>query len=326
MKRSKGASLFSGLLIGLSSVAEPQAQTPLCPDPPNRVTVRVNADVKYDAPSGVYTYAYTVSNDVMSVQEVKWFSVNFVPPISNIVSPRGWSDGEFYRRSTMGWVASEPADPDSIPDDASVPPSIVQIKPGDTLRGFSFQSPKPPGPAKYYVTGWVPLTVSTGATIAEAEGQAEQRIESCPQLQQHILDQSLVGVTAGPIDAVPVKIDIKPRRFPNRINPRGKGVVSVAILGASTFDVHKVDQSSVTLGLDQAAPKGVGKFQDVNGDRLFDVVFQFRVSETGLQCGDTSLFLTGKTLDGMPFSGVDSIVTVGCKDDDDDDHDEDDDE
>lgn len=321
MKRSKGISLVFGLLIGLSSTAEPQAQTSLCPDPPNRVTVRVNADVKYDASSGIYTYAYAVSNDVISAQEVKWFSLDFVPPISNIVSPRGWRDGDFYGRSTMGWVASE-IDEQGVDDGISVPPSIVQIKPGNTLRGFSFQSPKPPGPVKYYVTGWVPLTVSTGATIAEAEGQAEQRIENCPHLQNHILDQSLVGVTVGPIDAVPVKIDIKPRRSPNRINPRGKGVLSVAVLGASTFDVHKVDQSSVTLGLDQAVPKGVGKFQDVNGDRLFDVVFQFRVSETGLQCGDTSLFLIGKTLDGTGFSGVDSVVTVGCKDDDDDDDDE----
>lgn len=323
MKRSKGVSLFLGLLIGLSSMAGPQAQTPLCPDPPNRVTVRVSADVKYDASSWVYSYAYAVSNDVMSAQEVKWFSLDFVPPISNIVSPRGWRDGDFYGRSTMGWVANE-IDEQGVDDGISVPPSIVQIKPGNTLRGFSFQSPKPPGPVKYYVTGAVPSTISTGATIGEAESQAEQRIENCPHLQNHILDQSLVGVTAGPIDAVPVKIDIKPRRFPNRINPRGKGVVSVAILGASTFDVYKVDQSSVTLGLGQAAPIEIGKFRDVDGDRLFDVVFRFRVSETGLQCGDTSLFLTGKTLGGMPFSGVDSIVTVGCKDDDDDgDHNDD---
>ena len=50
MKRIKLAFLFSGLLTGFSGMV--QAQTPSCPDAPNRITVRVNADVKYDAASG----------------------------------------------------------------------------------------------------------------------------------------------------------------------------------------------------------------------------------------------------------------------------------
>jgi hypothetical protein len=41
-------------------------------------------------------------------------------------------------------------------------------------------------------------------------------------------------------------------------------------------------------------------------------VLHFRTQDSGIQCGDTSATLVGSTLGGDPFSGSDSIVTVGC--------------
>ena len=313
MKRIKLAFLFSGLLTGFSGMV--QAQTPSCPDAPNRITVRVNADVKYDAASGLYTYAYTVSNDAASAQEVDRILLDFVPPISNIISPRGWSSDEEYfvrTRSIMGWDAMELADPDSAPNNASLS-SIVQIKPGATLDGFSFRSPKPPGPVKYYVTGWVTFGVSTGATMAEAELAAEEMEEACQHLQLPLLDLALVGSTLGPSDVIPVTIDIKPGSDPNAINPRNQGVVPVAILGSITFDVQQVDVASVRFGPGQAAPnKGKGHYEDLNNDGIMDIVFQFPTQEIGLRCQDTALFLTGKLRDGRAIAGADSVVTAGC--------------
>ena len=37
------------------------------------------------------------------------------------------------------------------------------------------------------------------------------------------------------------------------------------------------------------------------------------ITQTGIACGDTEAALRGHLLDGAPFEGTDSIVTVGCE-------------
>lgn len=295
------------VLFALMGSAAAQAAT--CPEPPNRVIVQVTAQVAFDPASQLYTYSYTVRNDPASAQEVDRYVMEFVlPKVVNVKSPRGWGDGEYYKEYTFGWDASEVSDPDSIPDDGSVPASIVQIKQGETLSGFSFQSPKPPGSVKYYVTGYAPPSAS--APMSELE--AEQLVEDCPDLQKPILDLSVIGSTLGPSDAIAVTIDIKPGGEPNSINPRNQGVVPVAILGSVIFDVSRVDQASVRLGLGQAAPRK-GHNEDVNRDGYMDLVFQFPTQDIGLRCEDTALFLTGRLRDGKAIAGADSVVTAGCR-------------
>lgn len=51
----------------------------------------------------------------------------------------------------------------------------------------------------------------------------------------------------------------------------------------------------------------------MNGDGLGDLVLHFRTEQTGVQCGDTSVSITGATVSGVPILGSDSITTVGCK-------------
>jgi hypothetical protein len=111
-----------------------------------------------------------------------------------------------------------------------------------------------------------------------------------------------------------VAIDIKPDSFPNVVNPRSEGVVAVAILTTNDFDATTVDPLSIKLGPNEAVEAhNAGHTEDVNGDGRLDLVLHFNVQDTGITCGDTVVVLTGTTLDGQPFSGVDSIQTVGCK-------------
>jgi hypothetical protein len=118
----------------------------------------------------------------------------------------------------------------------------------------------------------------------------------------------------GTVPGVRVEIDIKPGIFPNTLNPQSKGVLPVAILTTATFDSTTVDPLSVHFGPDGATEAhGKGYIEDVNQDGEPDLVLHFRTQETGIQCGDTSASLTGRTTDGEPIQGADAIRTVGCK-------------
>ena len=51
----------------------------------------------------------------------------------------------------------------------------------------------------------------------------------------------------------------------------------------------------------------------MNSDGLPDLVLHFRTQDAGVQCGDTSVSITGQTVNGISIQGSDSITTVGCK-------------
>jgi len=111
-----------------------------------------------------------------------------------------------------------------------------------------------------------------------------------------------------------VSIDIKPGNFPNSINPNSRGKISVAILSSDHFDApSQVDQSSLTFGAtgnesSLAFCSSVG--EDVNNDRLPDLICKFYTQQTGFQSGDEQGNLKGNTVDSLPIAGSDSINIV----------------
>jgi len=113
---------------------------------------------------------------------------------------------------------------------------------------------------------------------------------------------------------IPVAIDVKPGSVTNPINPRDLGVIPVAILTTATFNAMQVDPLSVAFGPNGAGEAhGRGQSEDVNGDGQPDLVLHFRTQETGIQCQETSVALTGETFDGQAIQGTDAIWTVGCE-------------
>lgn len=266
------------LLAALVSTGSHAQVSVTCPPPPNQLTAQVTEKVTFDQGSQLYTYTYLVANDAKSAQEIYSFNLDFAPPVSNFINPEGWTHGIFRRRSTLGWAATVPAPlPPGAVDDGGVPPGFAQIKPGHSLGGFSFQSPKPPGPVKYFLSGFVDIPPQN-----DEEG-AETLLEQCPQSVGKLLDLAVVGTTQGPVNFIPVDIQIKPTAAPPvPINPAENGVTPVAILGTASFDVTTVDQSSVRFGPANAAPqKNSGHFEDVNNDGIVDLVFQFPSQSIG---------------------------------------------
>jgi hypothetical protein len=112
---------------------------------------------------------------------------------------------------------------------------------------------------------------------------------------------------------MPVQIDIKPGDATNPINLKSKGTVPVAILSSPSFNAPAtVDANSLTFGSSGAAHSLVrcnGNGEDVNGDRLPDLVCHFD-SPSSFQPGDAAGTLKGRLKNGTAIKGVDSILIV----------------
>ena len=111
------------------------------------------------------------------------------------------------------------------------------------------------------------------------------------------LDYAIVKYFQGPV--ITVTVDIKPESFPNSINLDSNGVIPVSILSTGDFDATNIDPLTVKFGPGGATEvHDKGHIEDVNGDGLLDLSLHFDTAETGIQEGEVSASLVGKTLDG----------------------------
>jgi len=111
-----------------------------------------------------------------------------------------------------------------------------------------------------------------------------------------------------------VAIDIKPGSFLNSINPRSRGKIPVANLTTDAFDATSVDPNTVRFGRNGTEASPVqSALEDVDGDGDIDMILHFNTQDTGIQRGDTSASLTGKSFGGQAIGGSDSVNTVGCR-------------
>jgi len=165
---------------------------------------------------------------------------------------------------------------------------IGVLNPGESRSG-SFSSTPSQDPCGF---AYLVLMVDWGGVVDESDETNNTRaasIDCCPEME----------------------IDIKPGSDVNRINPKSKGVIPVAILGSADLDVHDIDQSTIAFGPSAMdTHKQGGHFEDVNGDGYVDLVLHFPTQETGIQSGDTEACLTADLNDGCSLSACDNIRTV----------------
>lgn len=111
-----------------------------------------------------------------------------------------------------------------------------------------------------------------------------------------------------------IDIDIKPRKDQNKINPASRGKIKVAILGSQDFDALQTNTRTVRFGPEGAkAIRSSKKVRDTNHDGFQDLVLKFKISKTGIQCGEAESELTGETHLGDSFVAIDFIQTTRCQ-------------
>ncbi len=104
-----------------------------------------------------------------------------------------------------------------------------------------------------------------------------------------------------------VEIDIKPGSYPNSINLKSKGVVSVAVLTTDNFNAGDVDPNTVDFA--NASPVR-WTIEDVDGDNDLDTLYKFKTQDLILDENSTEANLKGETFEGTSIEGSDTVKIV----------------
>lgn len=301
------------LVFGALTIALP-AQAVVCPPAQkDLIKVRVKETISYEATSKLYSYYYEIINEPESRLDITQLLVDITGEVSDIIHPQGWVGDtipeQHFKNHALGAVSWHATDnvpsPPGKENAAGFLPFLYPIKPGSSMSGFSFKSPKPPGPAKFYVQDYVHLP------SAPNEEEAETISNECPpEVVGDIFETSYQGTTQGPVDYLPITVDIRPRA----LNPKSQGVIPVVILSTADFDASSVDPLSVRFAAGGAQEAHqTGHSEDANGDGKNDLMLHFSLAAAGIQCGDSYAELSGATQSGQTVRGMDAFVTVGCK-------------
>jgi hypothetical protein len=149
------------------------------------LTIQVTPTVTFNSQTGLYTYQYSVHNDSSSSLDVSGFQILVANAVvSNLQAPQGWTASLWNDSSTVAFAATDigPLPPDFV-DDGNLVASPFQIKPGQTLNGFSFESPDAPGTVDLLAQGFQKIP----DLVSEDDTQ-----------QPELFDSSFTGTTTAP--------------------------------------------------------------------------------------------------------------------------------
>jgi hypothetical protein len=117
-----------------------------------------------------------------------------------------------------------------------------------------------------------------------------------------------------------IQIDFNPWNSANTVRPKDAYFVTVGIKTLSVsdgdpidFDASQVDPASVKLGPARAPNIANPNPNDFDGDGDTDMVFGFRVEDTGISCLDTTVTLVANTLSGDPLADQDVVLPIECE-------------
>lgn len=185
----------------------------------NRLLATLAPVVTFDSNTGLFHYTYSLSSSTASLQEIDSFEILLRGAnILNISSPRGWSGAVGPDGRSIMWCACEEeegiiAPPDHVPN-GQIIPSIYQVKPGQTLSGFSFDSPFPPSAGSFYASGFVLLPIEgihfpEGGDPPQLPDYPKDSFQGQTQAPERTFDSAFLGGRRPAVDAFLVFMTLK---------------------------------------------------------------------------------------------------------------------
>jgi probable HAF family extracellular repeat protein len=149
------------------------------------IQVQAIAQVSYDPNTRLYAYQYSFVNDPTSSLELSGIEVPLNDSvIVGLQAPLRWTATLWDDSAAVDFTATDIVNlPPNYVEDGNLLPSPYQIRPGQSLGGFSFQSPYPPGTVDLFAQGFKPLP-----SIVDDGGP-----------QPNYFDGSFKGTTTGPV-------------------------------------------------------------------------------------------------------------------------------
>jgi len=133
---------------------------------------------------------------------------------------------------------------------------------------------------------------------------AEFDIDGDPRVVGNAPDMGADEFVPEEEEVIQVEIDIKPGCHHKKINLKSWGVLAVAVKATKDFDARSIDPKTVVF--EGAAPIGYIR-HDIDRDRDKDMVFFFKIKKLNLDEDSTEATLSGKTKEGKPFEGTDTL-------------------
>ncbi|MBI3555080.1 MAG: hypothetical protein HY074_02300 [Deltaproteobacteria bacterium] len=309
-----------------------------CTTPPTSIDAAVSSSASYDANNKLYTYSYKLQNSKTSMLSIERFIVPTYSNPNSSTTPANWwgryMDEGWPRMNWSTYLSHPPGVKAPAPTTSGYRPKYFALKPGDSLNGFSFQSPNPPGVGMFFVEGDTPPPTSTPtATDDEPEPNCPGWVTSGGKLENMV-----TGMTQAPAAPNTISVVIRMRSSDGNsgvgpFDPARPGAnVTVIVQSSKTFDAATVDVSSIKFGPGKAVPissklvPSNGQSSDSEaedweksaspgkaGDQAKNLFLSFDARSIGVRCIDHALFLTGKTTNGKAIIGGKQIILNGCK-------------
>lgn len=249
-------------------------------------------------PVGIAIAVLTVSSTTVTPAD------STVTPVNTTLSPSGGPVTP--TSSTITPVNSTASDADTTvsPNNNTVSATT------STLIGSVYPSLTTVAPVTSTLVGVVTALDSD----SDADGTPDST-DNCPDVanaDQADLDGDGIGNACDSQNAL--TIDIKPGGDPNAINLKKDKIVTVAILGTSTFNVNSIDVSPLSDapkfgGATPKAPTRIS-FKDVNRDGRIDLVLQYNLAGLGFNVSNIQGCISGKLTDGTIIEGCDAVKIV----------------
>ncbi len=182
-------------------------------------------------------------------------------------------------------------------------------------------------------SGSVSGATTSTLTVAAKAMTDSGRYEAMVMNQCGLATSAAAELTVLP---VPAFVDIRPLACPNQVvvNPRSRGLLPVAIVGSSTFDVKQVNVKQISMN-GQIVPVHVARPFDLTSptdttdcscsvgrpDRIRDLVVYFSLEDVieglGLESmvngAKVPVTVEGVLGDGRPFAGIDCVTVKVLK-------------